>query len=282
MKNSYANNSSLKFPQMTDSVSRLYDAYLLDLDGTVLLGDSLILGAAKAIKFLKSQNKRVVFISNNSTSTAASYAQKLTSLGVPTENDDVINSSMVLINFLNENIPNGRLLVIGETALCNDLIHNGYDITNNDSNVDAVIVSFDRGFNYQKLQHAFDAIQNGARFFATNGDKYRPLKNGGQPDAGAIVAAIEACTGKLCEVNVGKPSRHTIDYLMSKCLDAEAECIVVGDRPETDIQMGINSSIDTALVLSGVTKEKNIKDIEIEPTYIIESVESLVPGDATK
>ena len=202
MKNSYANNSSLKFSQMTDSVSRLYDAYLLDLDGTVLLGDSLILGAAKAIKFLKSQNKRVVFISNNSTSTAASYAQKLTSLGVPTENDDVINSSMVLINFLNENIPNGRLLVIGETALCNDLIHNGYDITNNDSNVDAVIVSFDRGFNYQKLQHAFDAIQNGARFFATNGDKYRPLKNGGQPDAGAIVAAIEACTGKLCEVNV--------------------------------------------------------------------------------
>lgn len=127
MKNSYANNSSLKFSQMTDSISRLYDAYLLDLDGTVLLGDSLILGAAKAIKFLKSQNKRVVFISNNSTSTAASYAQKLTSLGVPTENDDVINSSMVLINFLNENIPNGRLLVIGETALCNDLIHNGYD-----------------------------------------------------------------------------------------------------------------------------------------------------------
>ena len=118
MKNSYANNSSLKFSQMTDSVSRLYDAYLLDLDGTVLLGDSLILGAAKAIKFLKSQNKRVVFISNNSTSTAASYAQKLTSLGLPTENDDVINSSMVLINFLNENIPNGRLLVIGETALC--------------------------------------------------------------------------------------------------------------------------------------------------------------------
>ena len=90
MKNSYANNSSLKFSQMTDSVSRLYDAYLLDLDGTVLLGDSLILGAAKAIKFLKSQNKRVVFISNNSTSTAASYAQKLTSLGLPTENDDVI------------------------------------------------------------------------------------------------------------------------------------------------------------------------------------------------
>ena len=81
---------------------------------------------------------------------------------------------------------------------------------------------------------------------------------------------------------MGKPSHHTIEYLNSRVLQSNVECIIVGDRPETDIQMGINSSIDTALVLSGVTKEKNIKDIEIEPTYIIESVESLVPGDAKK
>lgn len=279
MKIKNKHNTSLISPNVTENVNKLYDAYLLDLDGTVLLGNSLITGAEKTIRLLKSYNKRVIFISNNTTSNVASYAKKLTSLGIPTINEDVINPSMVLINFLNKNVPQGRLLVIGETALCSELEKSGYDITTNESNVDAVIVSFDRDFQYQKLQAAFDAIRNGARFFATNGDNYRPLKNGGQPDAGAIIAAIEACTGKSCEINVGKPSHHTIEYLNSRVLQSNVECIIVGDRPETDIQMGINCSIDTALVLTGVTNKNNILNTKIKPTYVIQSILSLIPGE---
>ena len=114
------------FPTITERVNKLYDAYLLDLDGTVLLGNNLIPGAEKVIKMLRDLDKRVIFISNNSTSSASSYADKLTSLGVPTQNYDVINSSQVLINFLNKNLPQGRLLVLGEPELCGDLESNGF------------------------------------------------------------------------------------------------------------------------------------------------------------
>lgn len=274
------NNSStpLVFPT-NESVNKIYDAYLLDLDGTVLLGNNLITGAETTISALKSLGKRVIFISNNSTSSAATYAKKLTSLGIPTENEDVVNSTMVLINFLNKNIPKARLLVIGELDLCNELKENGFDVTDSESNVDAVIASFDRNFKYEKLQAAFDAIENGARFFATNADKYRPIENSAEPDAGAIIAAIEACTGKMCEVNVGKPSHHTVDYIKSKFIDLNDKLLIVGDRPETDVQMAINASVDSALVLSGATNEKNILNVQIKPTYIINSVIDLLPDN---
>jgi len=269
--------NTMVLPRIEDRISQLYDAYLLDLDGTVLLGNKLIPGANKVIKILKSLDKHIFFISNNSTSSSASYAQQLTLLGIPTANEDVINSSMVLINFLNDNIPQGRLLVIGEPELCDDLKTEGFYVTNSESNVDAVIVSFDRNFNYQKLQAAFDAIKNGARFFATNSDKYRPIMGGGQPDAGAIIAAIETCTEKPCEVIVGKPSQHIIDYLTSRVLNQNSNCIIVGDRLETDIQMGINASIDSALVLTGATNLDNAIKSDIKPTFIINSILSLLP-----
>tara|TARA_B110000003_G_scaffold268686_1_gene298661 strand:- start:81 stop:938 length:858 start_codon:yes stop_codon:yes gene_type:complete len=271
-------STPLVFPT-NESVNKIYDAYLLDLDGTVLLGNNLITGAETTISALKSLGKRVIFISNNSTSSAASYAKKLTSLGIPTENEDIVNSTMVLIKFLNENIPKARLLVIGELDLCNELKENGFDVTDSESNVDAVIASFDRNFKYEKLQAAFDAIENGARFFATNADKYRPIENSAEPDAGAIIAAIEACTGKMCEVNVGKPSHHTVDYIKSKFIDLNDKLIIVGDRPETDVQMAINASVDSALVLSGATNEKNILNVQIKPTYVINSVIDLLPDN---
>lgn len=277
MKKSIEQRNIEIFPTITERVNKLYDAYLLDLDGTVLLGNNLIPGAEKVIKMLRDLDKRVIFISNNSTSSASSYADQLTSLGVPTQNYDVINSSQVLINFLNKNLPQGRLLVLGEPELRGDLESNGFYVTDNDSDVDAVIASFDRSFNYQKLQAAFDAIKNGARFYATNSDKYRPLKNGGQPDAGSIIAAIEACTEKKCEVIVGKPSHHIVEYLTSTILNPNSNCIIVGDRPETDIQMGINASIDSALVLTGATSFKNNLSLEIQPTYLIKSILNLLP-----
>ena len=269
--------NTMVLPRIEDRISQLYDAYLLDLDGTVLLGNKLIPGADKVIKILKSLDKHIFFISNNSTSSSASYAQQLTLLGIPTANEDVINSSMVLINFLNDNIPQGRLLVIGEPELCDDLKTEGFYVTNSESNVDAVIVSFDRNFNYQKLQAAFDAIKNGARFFATNSDKYRPIMGGGQPDAGAIIAAIETCTEKPCEVIVAKPSQHIIDYLTSTVLNQNSNCIIIGDRLETDIQMGINASIDSALVLTGATNLDNAIKSDIKPTFIINSILNLLP-----
>lgn len=255
----------------------LFDAYIFDIDGTVCLGETLVPNADKVIQTLREQGKRTVFLSNNSTSSAANFAAHLTSIGIPTPTRDVVNSSMVLIGFLNTFIPKGRLLVLGEAALITDLENAGFTVTDRDASVDAVIASFDRDFTYAKLQAAFDAIRRGARFFATNNDKFRPLTIGGEPDAGAIIAAIEACTETSCEEIVGKPSRVTVDYLTARFMKNTQECIIIGDRLETDIQMGINAEISSALVLTGATNLDMVNCSDIRPTYLIDSVCDLIP-----
>ncbi len=105
-------------------------------------------------------------------------------------------------------MPGARLLVIGEAPLRRALAAAGFEVTDEAARTDAVIASFDRTFAYPKLQVAFDAIRAGARFFATNGDRYCPVPGGGEPDAASVIAAVEACTGVPCEAIVGKPSRH--------------------------------------------------------------------------
>src|SRR5581483_6327776 len=161
--------------------TRLYDAYIFDLDGTVYLGDALLPYAAETIRFLRGAGKRTVFLSNNPTHTREEYAAKLTRLGVPTPAPDIINSATVLVNFLQHTLPNARLFVCGEEPLCNELRRAGFTLTENAHETDAVIASFDRTFTYCKLQIAFDAIRAGARFFATNADRFCPVPGGGEP-----------------------------------------------------------------------------------------------------
>lgn len=143
----------------------VYDAYIFDLDGTVCLGDELLHGASEAITELRAHSKRTVFLSNNPTRTRFQYAEKLTRLGLPTAADEIINSSFVLVNFLQREMPKARLVVCGEDALCGELRAGGFTLAENAQETDAVIASFDRTFTYRKLQIAFDAIRADARFF---------------------------------------------------------------------------------------------------------------------
>lgn len=257
--------------------AQLYGAYIFDIDGTVCLGEDLIPGAAETIGALRAQGKRTVFLSNNTTRNSESYAQHLSELGIDTPADDVVNSSLVMIDHLARTMPGARLLVIGEDALIRDLEAAGFKVTVKDSTVDAVIASFDRTFDYAKLQAAFDAIRSGARFFATNSDRYRPVLSGGQPDAAAVIAAIEACTDTQCEEIVGKPSRLTVDYLKSRLGGSGSQMIVVGDRLETDIQMGLNAGIASALVLTGATSLETALTSTVAPTFILKDLTELLP-----
>lgn len=254
----------------------LYDAYIFDLDGTVYLGDALLPGAAHAISELRARGKRTVFLSNNPTHTRATYAEKLTRLGLATPASDILNSSIVLVDFLKKEMPRARLFVCGEDALCGELRASGFTLTADARSTDAVIASFDRTFTYQKLQIAFDAIRAGARFFATNADRYCPIPGGGEPDAAAIIAAIEACTNTRVEAVVGKPSRYMTDAILQLVEIPAAQCLITGDRPETDVQMGIRAGMATALTLTGATTREMLDASEIKPTYVIESLKDLL------
>lgn len=258
---------------------RLYDAYIFDLDGTVYLGDALLPTAGDTIRVLREQGRRTVFLSNNPTRTREDYARKLSRLGVPTPPEDVINSSVVMADFLQRRLPEARLFVIGEQPLMQVLRRAGFELTDESARIDAVIASFDRTFEYTKLQTAFDAIRAGARFFATNADRFCPVPGGGQPDAAAMIAAVEACTGTTVEAVVGKPSRYMAQAILAVLDGIPPECcLMTGDRLETDVLMGLNAGMDAALTLTGATTAEQVAGSDIVPSYIIRGLADLIPG----
>jgi NagD protein len=244
---------------------RLYEAYIFDLDGTVYLGESLLPTAESTLKKLHSLGRRTVFLSNNPTRTQEDYARKLTRLGLPTPAKDVINSSAVMVHLLKEYLPGARLFVVGETSLRHELSAAGFELTDKARQVDAVIASFDRTFAYWKLQVAFDAIRAGARFFATNADRFCPVPGGGEPDAAAMIAAIEACTDTKVEAVVGKPSHYMADAVLDLLDKQPEDCLMIGDRLETDVLLGLDAGMAAALALTGATDESALQKTSIKP-----------------
>jgi NagD protein len=263
---------------MHPTPTRLYDAYIFDLDGTIYLGEALLPTVGDTLRRLRRMERRTVFLSNNPTHTRFDYANKLTRLGLPTPPEDIINSSVVMVDFLQRRMPGGRLFVVGERPLIDALQAGGFILSEQAGEVEAVIASFDRTFEYRKLQIAFDAIRAGARFYATNGDRYCPVPGGGEPDAASIIAAIEACTSHPVEAVVGKPSRYMAEAIFN-LLDLPPEaCLMTGDRLETDVQMGLLSGMDAALALTGATNEATLTVSPIQPTYVLRELGELIPS----
>ena len=254
----------------------MYDAYLFDLDGTIYLGDTPLPGAAETIAALRAAGRRTIFLSNNPTKTRHQYVTKLTAMGIPTTLEDVVNSSFVMVQWLLRQAPGARLFVVGEAPLQAELRAAGFRLTEQAGEIDFVVASFDRTFDYHKLQVAFDAIRVGARLVATNGDRYCPVPGGGQPDAAAVIAAIEACTGTTCDPIVGKPSPIMVSTIMEVLQRPPARCIMVGDRLETDIQMGINAGMATCLVLTGDATRGKLAASGLAPTYVVERIDELL------
>jgi NagD protein len=256
---------------------QLYSAYIFDLDGTIYLGESALPTAVATVNALRQHGCRTLFVSNNPTHSAADYARRLSRLGLPTTPADIIHSSRLMADYLRQHLPGARLLVIGEAPLQRELVEAGFVLTTDAMQTDAVIASFDRSFAYWKLQAGFDAIRRGARFLATNSDRYCPTPGGGQPDAGAVIAAIEGCTGVPVEVVVGKPSPFVTEEALRRMALPAEQCLVVGDRLETDIQMGLNAGMATALVLTGATGAEALLAASIRPSYVLDELAELLP-----
>jgi NagD protein len=257
---------------------QLYRGYVFDLDGTVYLGDALLPGAKRTIETLRQAGCRMVFVSNKPTEAREVYAAKLTRLGLPTPVEQVINSSYVTVNYLLKRAPGARLFPIGEQPLLAELTGAGFTLSETPGEIDYVIASFDRTFVYRKLQIAFDAIRAGAHFIATNADPYCPVPGGGEPDAACIIAAIEACTDHKVEEVVGKPSpimaRTALDVLGL----SPRECIMVGDRVRTDVRMGQEAGMATALPLTGATTLESLEHSPYQPDYVLERLDELLPN----
>jgi arabinose operon protein AraL len=267
-----------------ETPDRLYEGYVFDLDGTIYLGDELLPGAKRLVLKLRELGKRVIFLSNNPTKDPKMYAEKLGALGLKTPASEIVNTVVTMTEWLLREHPGATVFPISEEPLKNSLFEAGIRMTEDPAEIDIVIASYDRTFDYRKLQIAFDAIwfYERAMLVTTNPDRYCPLPGGrGEPDAAAIVAAIEACTGTKCRVNVGKPDPIMLKTVMDLIgLDAR-DCVVSGDRLYTEIRMAKGAGIPSAIVLTGETTEEHLADEPAgnQPDYVLKRIDQLVPRD---
>jgi NagD protein len=262
----------------------MFKGFIFDLDGTVYRSDRLIPGADRVIRLIRDSGRKVAYLSNKPIQTREDYASKLTRLGIPTQPDEVINSTFVMTNYLKKIAPQARLFVVGEPPFIEELKRAGFQITDVLKEIEYVVVAFDRTFDYGKLNIAFQAIKLGAHFVATNPDRTCPVEGGEIPDCAGMIAAIEVVTEKKVEVIVGKPSPIMIQAALDVLGLKPADCILIGDRIETDIKMGKEAGIATGIVLTGVTDEealKKIKHTPNQPDFVFQSiadVENLLIG----
>jgi NagD protein len=255
-----------------------HPGWLVDLDGTVYLGDALIPGADETIAALRGAGRRVVFLSNKPLHSRADYARTLSRLGIPTGVDDVVNSSVVLARHLARLDAGAPLFVIGEVSLIGELQAAGFE-TRSDEHVRWVVIAFDRTFDYGKLNIALQAVtRQGARLIATNPDRTCPVDGGEIPDCAGMIAAVEAVTGRRVEVVVGKPSPIMLEEALRALGLPPGECAIVGDRLETDILMGKRQGLGTVLVLSGITRAGDPRIAEVAPDVVLPSIRDVVVG----
>jgi HAD superfamily hydrolase (TIGR01450 family) len=261
--------------------SRIYDGYLFDLDGTIYLGDELLPGAHDLVTTLRQRGCETLFLSNNPTRDPQMYADKLARLGLPTRTSHIVNPVVTMPAWLRREAPDAAVFVIGEQPLVRAIEAAGIRTTSRPEEIDIVVASYDRGFDYRKLQIAFDALwqHRRARLVATNPDAYCPMSNGrGEPDAAAVIAAIEACTGVKCEVNVGKPAAVMLQTALGILGLPPADCLMVGDRLHTDIAMAVDAGVDSALVLTGESTEAAVAALppERRPTLVLQRIDELL------
>ncbi|MFZ0088179.1 MAG: HAD-IIA family hydrolase [Solirubrobacteraceae bacterium] len=266
------------------SAERLYEVYVFDLDGTIYLGDDLLPGARRLVRELRARDKTVRFLSNNPTKDPEEYADKLERLGLPTPVDEIVNTTVTMTQWLRDNASGAVVFPIAEAPLRRSLEAAGIRMSDDPAEIDVVVASYDRGFDYAKLQIAFDAIwfHRRARLVATNPDPFCPFPGGrGEPDCAAVTAAIEACTGARCEAVVGKPNPVMIETALDGVEVDDRNCLMAGDRYATDIRMGLDLGIDTALVLTGETTAADVAELEPDdsPTIVVERIDRLLPDE---
>lgn len=260
---------------------RMFGGYVFDLDGTLYLGDGLLPGAADTLAAIRDHGSRVAFLTNKPLDAPATYAAKLTSLGIPAEPNEVVTSTDALLRYLQAHAAGTTILPIAEPLVVELLRAAGFAIAEleHPEQADVVVVSWDRTFDYAKLVGAFRAVRAGARIVATNPDPFCPTPDGDLPDCAAMLAAIEASTGATAEAIVGKPSPHMAQTLLDRIALPPSDTVLVGDRLSTDIRMAHEAGMASALVLSGVTTPAALADAPFAPDFVLGGVAEILPRD---
>lgn len=249
-------------------------AVVSDMDGVLWKGDTPLEGMSDFFDFLRFHEIPLVLATNNAGKHPQDYLLKLASMGVHNvESWQIITSSTATADYLRSIYPEGtRLYVIGNAGLPQVLEEAGFVLA--DENVAAVVAGIDSDFTYAKAKKATLLIRNdGAAFIGTNPDLTYPSPEGLIPGAGSIIGMIELATD-VQPVLVGKPARAMFDVALQRLGTSPSETLMLGDRLNTDIEGGANAGLQTAFLLTGVSKREDIG--AIQPDYIFEDLPALM------
>ena len=243
--------------------------FISDMDGVIYHGNMLLPGAGEFVKWLEDNGKDYIFLTNSPERTPRELQQKLGRMGLNVGEDHFYTSALATASFLASQCPGGSAYVIGEAGLVGALYDKGFSM--NDVNPDYVVVGETSSYNYDKILHAVALVRKGAKLIGTNPDMTGPIENGIAPATRALIAPIEMATGKQAYF-VGKPNPLMMRQAMKTLGTHRADTVIVGDRMDTDIVAGIESEIETVLVLSGVTDEHTLGKYPYRPHYVLSGV----------
>ncbi len=243
------------------------------MDGVIYHGNRLLPGVTAFIEWMENNGKEYLFLTNSSERTPKELHEKLKRLGLKVNEDHFYTSALATAGFLASQTPNGSAFIIGDAGLIHALYSAGY--TMNNVNPDYVVVGETHGYNFEKIEIAVNLVMKGARLIGTNSDVSGPIENGITPSTKALIAPIEIATGKKAYF-VGKPNPLMMRIALKNLGVKREEAVVIGDRMDTDIRCGLESEIDTLLVLSGITNEEDIDKFPYRPHFVLNGLIDLI------
>lgn len=247
--------------------------YLIDMDGVLVRGPCPIAGAAEFLQRLSALGHGYRIFTNNSRYTPEMLSERLGAMGLEVPPEAIFTSAMATALFLGQQKPSGSAFAVGGPGLITALLDVGYELT--DRSPDFVVLGESIEFSYGDLTTALRLVDQGVRFVSTNPDVVDATDAGPEPACGAIAAMISKATG-VVPYAIGKPNPLMMRCTLRHLGVHSEEAAIIGDRMDTDIIAGIESGLETILVLSGVTKREDIARFPFRPDHIAQSVDELL------
>ncbi len=265
--------SSLPCPAAPARSVASVDLFLLDMDGTIYLGDRLFACTKPFLEAVRARGKRYLFLTNNSSKDRMAYVAKLARLGIDAQPDEVFTSGEATTLRLRATRPGASVAVFGMPTLEREFREAGFRLV--ERNPDVVVLGFDQAFDYAKMTRLCDLVREGRPYIATHPDFNCPVDGGFIPDIGAVIAYVKASTGREPDEVVGKPHAGIVDAIVDKYGVPRDRLCMVGDRLYTDIALGAEAGIATALVLSGETSAADAAVSPHRPTWTFQDLNGL-------
>lgn len=249
--------------------------FLLDMDGTIYLGDTLFDGTKDFLRRVRERGGRYLFATNNSSRSVTAYVERLQKMGIDTRAEDFLTSVDALIWYLRGKYDDALIYAFGTRTFREQLSGAGFHVTDRlEDGVSLLVCGFDTELTFQKLEDACILLGRGVDFVATNPDWVCPTSYGSVPDCGSVCEMLFRATGRRPKF-IGKPEPEMALLSMERWGCTREETVLVGDRIYTDIACGVNAGIDTAFVLSGEGVVEDIEKYHVQPAGIYKDIREI-------